>query len=952
MPGQETYPRCGHISYLTSANMKPIIKSTLLAPKSAMRSFWAIGIFLSLLTISTSTFWGVLTTPDQVLAFNDANIEPLLSPSYNFPNAFFRTWDNQSFFGLGGGQTGISIASLGETVFGPHHYRKGGQAIILALCGMAFYWMCRKYHFNRIPSAIASAILILTGWCNTFALSGLPGRPVALAFTALALGFMEHGRQTRGWLPYAIAGGCLGLCVAEIPDVGAFLAIACAFIFFWTHWIGTKDGGRKADGSRHQVANSRLPRIVTSNGQWTILPKFLLFVAFSILLGWQTITGIVGTQIQGVKQGTEESPAARYAWATQWSIPPSEIWNTVSGSYFGISMRSERYPYWGRMGQSEGWDTTHQGFRNFNMTGWHLGIVPCILLIALFIYMFKTRRIKEGCIEQKGEKTANEDIFTSYPLTYPHAFTLMIFLGSAVSLMLMWGRYFPLYRLFWSLPYMGTIRNPEKWNGPFTLFAILGVAFMLDILWRHLIHKNLRLDNTSRPAEMRETSQGKATRNGEPGPVRDAINSALRSSLLWAGLGMATIALLIFLGTSANKTSFINQLIQDGYKDAAAVAYDNAIEACLKVLIISGLAVGLVMILIRRGTLNEKRKPIETNSHSSRTSHIAHLTPYTLIGALAILSLTDLCRIDSSYTLGHYYKHLLQPNPLSTYLEAHQTEGRLKLLPPQNPLLNNLRMTLIQSRGYDLFDPISISRMPTDYEALFKAFEKTPIRLWELGSLRYFLTLPGAVNELNKMDNNRGRFRERLSFGVGVINGSYLPVDTDNVNQRYLRLVEFTGALPKFHFAGAVTAVPKTPAGEDAALEMISSTNFDLSCQAIIHTTSAIQNLQQPTNSSIQIQSETSLDVRLAVASDTPSLLLRSTKYDPNWRVRTDGVPTPLFRVNYMFQGIIIPAGSHTVEFSYQPPLGAQTKAIATRVFLVVLILFYAALAGSKKVTS
>ena len=104
------------------------------------------------------------------------------------------------------------------------------------------------------------------------------------------------------------------------------------------------------------------------------------------------ISVMFATQIQGVTQGSEESPEARYAWATQWSIPPAELWNTVSGSYFGTTMRSESTPYWGRTGRSEGWETTRQGFRNFNLTGWHLGVIPCILLLSLPMWMFFSRK--------------------------------------------------------------------------------------------------------------------------------------------------------------------------------------------------------------------------------------------------------------------------------------------------------------------------------------------------------------------------------------------------------------------------------------------------------------------------------------------------------------------------------------------------------------------------------
>jgi len=864
-----------------------------------VKSGWALALLAAFTLLSASTFWSVLSNPDAVLAFNDGNIEYSLMPAFQLPQAFLRLWDNQTFFGMGVERLGFNTYTVGDALFGPHEWRRLGQAFLLALCGLAFYWMFRQYRMNRFPSALAAGILILTGWCNTFALSGLPVRPSCLAFTALAIGFMERGRQTRGWIPYALAGGCLGLGISEVPDVGAFLALAAGFILFWTHVV-------PLDKSRLMA-----PRHLAG-----LSSRILLVVAFSALLGWQTILSIVGTQITGVKQGMEEQPEARYAWATQWSIPPAETWNIVSGSYFGMSMRSEQYPYWGRMGRSEGWETTRQGFRNFNMTGWHLGVVPCILLVALFIFMFRTRRTKEP--ETRNDPAENQA--PSYSLDHPHAFSLMVFIGGALSLMLMWGKYFPLYHLFWSLPYMSAIRNPDKWNGPFTLFTILGIALMLDLVWRHF-------------------SEGSAQRASPSGVSRPP--SALRAALLYSSIGMAAIALVIFLATSAGKTAFIAHLVQEGFEGAATIAYDNAIAACLKVLIISGVVAGLVAFLVKRETPDIKRENKEKAKTPDQVPGPSRLTAYILLGALAALSLGDLVMNNRSYVTEHQYKALLQPNPLTAFLDAHQTEGRVKLLPPQNGLLNNLRLTLLEIKGYDLFDPISISRMPLDYEALFKALEKNPLRLWELGSIRYFVTIPGVVDELNKLDRNRGRFAEKIALGIGNINGSYIPMETMDARQRYLRVVEFTGALPKYRLVGKVTAVPLTPEGEAMALAGISSPQFNPAQDAIIHTTNAIPSVNTPGNPSVKIQDESSVDTRLSVSLDQPGLLVRSTRYDVNWHARIDGQETPLYRVNSLFQGIFVPAGPHAIDFSYYPPLKSLRNELAGRGLLLVLLGVY-----------
>jgi uncharacterized membrane protein YfhO len=41
--------------------------------------------------------------------------------------------------------------------------------------------------------------------------------------------------------------------------------------------------------------------------------------------------------------------------------------------------------------------------------------------------------------------------------------------------------------------------------------------------------------------------------------------------------------------------------------------------------------------------------------------------------------------------------------------------------------------------------------------------------------------------------------------------------------------------------------------------------------------------------------------------------------YFPGWHATVDGVETPIYRTNYLFRGIVVPAGQHTVMFVYRP---------------------------------
>ena len=83
------------------------------------------------------------------------------------------------------------------------------------------------------------------------------------------------------------------------------------------------------------------------------------------------------------------------------------------------------------------------------------------------------------------------------------------------------------------------------------------------------------------------------------------------------------------------------------------------------------------------------------------------------------------------------------------------------------------------------------------------------------------------------------------------------------------------------------------------------------------------------------------MDSVVSVSLDQPGLLVRSTRYDVNWHARIDGQETPLYRVNSLFQGIFVPAGSHAVEFSYSPSLKSLRNELAGRGLLLVLLGIY-----------
>jgi hypothetical protein len=246
-----------------------------------------------------------------------------------------------------------------------------------------------------------------------------------------------------------------------------------------------------------------------------------------------------------------------------------------------------------------------------------------------------------------------------------------------------------------------------------------------------------------------------------------------------------------------------------------------------------------------------------------------------------------------------------------------------------------------------LFEPDESIRFLQDAAAGGEVF-----RVFNAGYDTNVLATHGIEQVTGHHPNDLGRYRA-LVGGEEAANAS-LPL-LDLINARYLvagqRLEQippgfeeaFVGprsvvyrnrnALPRAYLAGRIEVVPDP--GEVARLL---DPAFDRRTTILLPEALPPDVSVQPDPQGTVTWAERGInESTLRVTTDRPAFLVVSENYYPAWKVEVDGVATPLFRANYTFRAVPVPAGAHTVRFHYESDV-VKASAWASIVTLLVLI--------------
>jgi hypothetical protein len=224
---------------------------------------------------------------------------------------------------------------------------------------------------------------------------------------------------------------------------------------------------------------------------------------------------------------------------------------------------------------------------------------------------------------------------------------------------------------------------------------------------------------------------------------------------------------------------------------------------------------------------------------------------------------------------------------------------------------------------------------PLDGPLTFPVMSNFPLEnkpLLDLLGTRYLLApadqLPAAASALDR-DGWRKVAEDDGGTAYDFIAGGVRPLP------RYA-VYENSRALPRAFVVPHAAPLPDRP----RVLEALTTTDF----RDLVLLEGAPPAADGPAGSSGAAAIEQYLPNRVAVrvAGDGPGYLVLTDAWSPGWDCTVDGAAAPVYRADYLFRAVAVPAGEHEVVFTFAPrsyQLGRLITGLAVVLAAAVLLL-------------
>ena len=229
----------------------------------------------------------------------------------------------------------------------------------------------------------------------------------------------------------------------------------------------------------------------------------------------------------------------------------------------------------------------------------------------------------------------------------------------------------------------------------------------------------------------------------------------------------------------------------------------------------------------------------------------------------------------------------------------------------------------------------------TDIESLWQPDTALLYGFEDVGGVANPLALADATRYWENLSSRSSRLYDLLNVRY-VIAKKDVTLDWDKFALAFdgdpqLNVYENRRALPRVFFASQI----QPAASHEDAWNAIHAPDFDPATTAVVEGASALTSASASRGEVTEIASAPNR-LTVKVNADGPALLVLSQLWYPGWQVLVDGRAqgSPL-RTDYLFQGVALEAGSHTVELRFTSPqwrLGWVFAGVVGVVLLVSLL--------------
>ena len=807
-----------------------------------------------IVVLSTIVFRN-LFAGDSVLFMTDNNVGIMADTKEGAPSAFMSGfWTGGPLIGMEGPMP-VCLANLLLWALPILGYVNWFHALMMSLASLGFALFCFRRGCRTLPVMLGLMAAFWLGSSLTLTYSGHNGKYGVLAFAGLGLWLIEMAASRKRIAWSILTGGAVGMMFVEQQDVallvGMFLGAYAVYAIF-----------------RENAGN------------WRMLWLPLILMAFTALLvGGQSVLSGYMSQVKGVGALSDENPQQKWDFCTSWSLPPEDMLEFIAPGFRGTRTGELESPYWGRMGRTPGWEQTRQGFQNFKLNSEYVGAIPIgLALFALMLAVMgkpkgrdtksSVRRPRPDGRHRETELRGQVEVI-SVPGSDPDdGWALskrrgdVIFLGMAtlVALLLAFGRFFPLYRLFYQLPGMSSIRCPQKFIHVFQIGLGILVAFGADALLRGI------------PDNLAKWSR-------RFGVIMLVLAGLL---LLWTG------------SLVGSRETLINGFASEGWSRYAPVMVDNmvrgAFHAALLTLVVGG---GLLLLVAWR-----QRKMVWR---------------YGVMSALVLMVMVDVVLLSRDYIKVVSFQEVAGENIVTSFLKENLKQQRVYML-TQEGFYNNWLTELFPYHHIETFNVSQMPRMPVDYERWLKTVGRDPVRLWQLSAIGYMLAPEQIWQQIQKEPRLASHFESVKGFNVYSSGTGVSIVEAPTDKSAGHRILRFKSGLPRFklfHEWGV--------SSDDVVGERLSDRAFNPLAKVWISddTAGGLPSHASSTNSDHEVLDSclSAMDAKVIADVASPAVLMFVNKHSVDWCVDVDGKTAPLLRCNSLCLGVYLEPGKHEIRF-------------------------------------